>query len=894
MRKDLGLLFSFANGNLSKRKKNKLNKIKSKHLVHSRYNPNNSTIEEIIDTVKQKLTRIADKLRRYVKSYNRKISNNLFINDEKRFYNQIKNNNTTNYTNPLQRSDIEEYWKAIWEKENHHNNTASWLSSINSNTASITEMPTYTIEPETFQKAITKLHNWKQPGPDKIHNFYYKYITILHQPLLRIINTYIDNPFQINNNISQGITYLKPKSTTITQPSQFRPITCLNTGYKLFTSCITMLINEHCHANDIIAIEQKGCGQGTKGCKDQLIIDSIITNQALKNKKNMHAAFIDYQKAFDCIPHSWLQHVLRIYKIHPKIICCLNELTRTWKTQLSFQNEEGCILTNSINIKRGIYQGDSLSPLLFCLAMNPLSTLLKNSKLGYSLKAGDDNSKLSHCFYMDDLKVYANTKTNLSHLLKIVEIFSSDIQMQLGIDKCRTQNVSKGKLIVSENYTTETGEHIAAIKVDEYYKYLGILQNVKIDHTAQKKVLTAEFKSRLSNICRTLLNSRNITKAINTYAIPLLTYSFGIINWSDTDLKALDIVVRTTLTQHRYHHPNAAIERVHIPRRKGGRGIINIQILHSKQVANLKAYFLKQATRIPLYQQIAQADDHLTPLNLKSDIIINIKTIEQLESAWRTKIVHGRYPNEIEQENINLEHTHNWLKIGYLYPETEGTIMAIQDGVICTRNYAKYIIRDPSIVSDNCRRCGRAQETMAHIINGCSCLAGNQYKMRHDLMGKVVYLDIVKKLELIAEETPYYIYQPPSTIENDSYKIYWDRTILTPGDTDIPNRPDMVIIDKINSNAVIIDFAIPLDSNITETRNTKINKYQKLIQYLKRTKHLNRIEILPIIISSTGTVPQSTVSALRKLETSSATLINMQKAVLLKTSSIVREFLGDN
>nr|CAH7731452.1 unnamed protein product [Callosobruchus chinensis]CAH7767408.1 unnamed protein product [Callosobruchus chinensis] len=91
--------------------------------------------------------------------------------------------------------------------------------------------------------------------------------------------------------------------------------------------------------------------------------------------------------------------------------------------------------------------------------------------------------------------------------------------------------------------------------------YLGFNQSVKIDHTQAKGQLTQEFRDRLIRLLKTKLNSRNLTKAINTFAIPVLTYSFGIIKWSHTDIENIHILIRTELTKHRMSHPNARKQR---------------------------------------------------------------------------------------------------------------------------------------------------------------------------------------------------------------------------------------------------------------------------------------------------------------------------------------------
>ena len=77
---------------------------------------------------------------------------------------------------------------------------------------------------------------------------------------------------------------------------------------------------------------------------------------------------------------------------------------------------------------------------------------------------------------------------------------------------------------------------------------------------------------------------KNTIKAISTYATPVLTFSFGIVKWTPTDLENLQTKTRTLLTRYRFHHPRAAKERLTLPRQMGGRGLIDITRLHDKQV----------------------------------------------------------------------------------------------------------------------------------------------------------------------------------------------------------------------------------------------------------------------------------------------------------------------
>ena len=97
-----------------------------------------------------------------------------------------------------------------------------------------------------------------------------------------------------------------------------------------------------------------------------------------------------------------------------------------------------------ININCGIFQGDSISPLLFCLALNPLSEVINSTKFGYTTKSGE---LIQHLLYMDDLKLYTKNERDLNSLMSTVYLFSSDIGMTINVDKSAKLIVSRGKLL---------------------------------------------------------------------------------------------------------------------------------------------------------------------------------------------------------------------------------------------------------------------------------------------------------------------------------------------------------------------------------------------------------------------------------------------------------------
>jgi hypothetical protein len=175
----------------------------------------------------------------------------------------------------------------------------------------------------------------------------------------------------------------------------------------------------------------------------------------------------------------------------------------------------------------------------------------------------------------------------------------------------------------------------------------------------------------------------------------LLTYSFGVIKWSKTNLKNINIQTRDLFTKFCKHHPKSAIERFNLPRENGGRGFSNLEILQHNQIASLKNYFLNRARDNTSFNALVSADKGYTPLNLSDNIISDIvePNIPDTIANIKQKSLHGRYFKELEQPEINIQASHAWLKKSNIHPETEDFIFAIQDRVINTRNYKKTHMR---------------------------------------------------------------------------------------------------------------------------------------------------------------------------------------------------------
>ena len=114
----------------------------------------------------------------------------------------------------------------------------------------------------------------------------------------------------------------------------------------------------------------------------------------------------------------------------------------TWATKL-------CLISIETDIKyqTGVLQGDCMALILFILSVNPL--LFPLSKLpGYKVgPPGKRKNYISHLFFVDDLKTYAQDIHKAKLQLDLLSAFTKDINMQFGSDKCAYIYIERGKQV---------------------------------------------------------------------------------------------------------------------------------------------------------------------------------------------------------------------------------------------------------------------------------------------------------------------------------------------------------------------------------------------------------------------------------------------------------------
>ena len=489
--------------------------------------------------------------------------------------------------------------------------------------------------------------NWKAPGPDLVQGFWLKSFSSLHEGVRLQLKECLDSGF-VPSWLTRGRTSLLQKDKS--KGNVARPITCLPLMWKLLTGVIVDQIYAHLDQEKLLPEEQKQCRKGSRGTNDLLYIDRAVIKEVKSRNKNLAMAWIDYKKAYDMVPHSCIIECLDLFGVAENIKSLLVNSMEKWKVMLCSGNSE----LGVVEIKRGIFQGDSLSPLVFVLALIPLSLILRKAKAAYEFS--ESKEKVNHLLFMDDLKLYSQSEKGLDSLVQTVRVFSEDIGMEFGIEKCAMLVMEKGKIVKSVGIELPDGKVIKSLHEGESYKYLGILEADKFLEERMKFNVSKKYIRRLRRVLMSKLNGGNLVHGVNAWAVSLLRYSAAFVSWRKSELEAIDRKTRKLFTIYGALRPKSDVDRLYIPRKEGGRGLISIKDCVELAIRGLEVYVHRCEER--LIQ--AARGDKIDGLEAAS--VLKRSKIQKRLKDWEEKVLHGQYLRQTKE--VRSDQCWAWLQNG--------------------------------------------------------------------------------------------------------------------------------------------------------------------------------------------------------------------------------------
>ena len=143
-----------------------------------------------------------------------------------------------------------------------------------------------------------------------------------------------------------------------------------------------------------------GTKKHCQGAKEQMLINKTIN---YGNKNSLKSSWFDVRKAYDSLDHKYLLECLSNINIPEHIVQFISRMLKKQKCEL-FLNRESI---GTIELERGIIQGDAISPILFVIAMEPLSRELNSN---HKVVNGDSVLARNHLIFIDDIKLIARNE----------------------------------------------------------------------------------------------------------------------------------------------------------------------------------------------------------------------------------------------------------------------------------------------------------------------------------------------------------------------------------------------------------------------------------------------------------------------------------------------------
>ena len=201
-----------------------------------------------------------------------------------------------------------------------------------------------------------------------MQGYWFKAFDTLHKPIVNALQKCVVEG-DVPEWIVTGRTVLIQKDPAKgTNARNYGSIACLPLMWKLLLGMFVDRVYTQLLDYQLLLEEQKGERKKSRGTKDQLLIDKTILKEVKRLKKNVVMSWIDYKKAYDMVPHSWIKETLNITRVVKNIQDLLTNSMEKWGTLLSSNGNE----LGDVDIRRGMFLGDSFSPLLFVMAMIPL------------------------------------------------------------------------------------------------------------------------------------------------------------------------------------------------------------------------------------------------------------------------------------------------------------------------------------------------------------------------------------------------------------------------------------------------------------------------------------------------------------------------------------------
>ncbi len=284
--------------------------------------------------------------------------------------------------------------------------------------------------------------------------------------ILRMINTVYSSGI-VPNSWCLGIITAIHKEGPKDNPDNYRGICIGDALAKTMCTMMNERLTQHVKDNNIIDKAQIGFTAKNRTPDHILAVKSVVNKYVTdsKNGSKLYTCFIDFRKAFDTVWHHGLYQKLEEANIKGKFLKTLINMYTKTKCAVRMGNKT----TQYFSCKKGVRQGDPLSPLLFNLYINGIFQQLASNNCDPVTLDGE--KQFSALAYADDIVLISTTKEGLQKALDITQKYCEDWKLQVNHKKTKCMTFTKGTQKEKHIFTIN-GQALENVKD---FKYLGIM-----------------------------------------------------------------------------------------------------------------------------------------------------------------------------------------------------------------------------------------------------------------------------------------------------------------------------------------------------------------------------------------------------------------------------------
>ncbi|XP_010530574.2 PREDICTED: uncharacterized protein LOC104807150 isoform X3 [Tarenaya hassleriana] len=421
---------------------------------------------------------------------------------------------------------------------------------------------------EEIRGVVFGLPNNKAPGPDGFpKEFYTETWSIVGGAVTKAVREFFVTSTLLGQLNATSIT-LVPKKEGAKKLSDFRPISCCNTIYKVIATILTKRLRSV--AQRLVSANQNAFLKGRLMVENVLLASEIIREYNRNSAHKSAMIKIDIRKAFDSLEWGTIIQLLKAMSLPPRFTRWIEVCISTPKFSISVNGD----LAGYFKGRKGLRQGDPLSPYLFIMAMEILSRMLDRSIMEGKIQPHYrcKSPLISHLSFADDIIIFSKGDVqSLMEVKRVLHDFSNLSGLQINPEK---SELFLAGCSIDEQIAISTAVGIGMGHLP--VRYLGVpLSPTRLSKTDYLPLLQ-KVKSKLTNWQTKFLSSMGKIQLITTVI-------YGLVNsWSMTFLlpkyllKEIDSLCAAFLWQHSTNSTPShriAWDAICKPRTEGGLGL---------------------------------------------------------------------------------------------------------------------------------------------------------------------------------------------------------------------------------------------------------------------------------------------------------------------------------